>query len=165
MFFDGSDDAAYSDTQPTARQRGELIVKRLDNFIRESQSSNRGMSYTRWQEMAIQEFTNAILDSQRNFRMENQFITRVILVGAVAIVTIGFWGAIVAAGVSYDRQIIGLMLLGAGSILFLSAAFWGLRKFSNRFIMIKRRKLFQKIHSFDQQLMQLDIDLKRKLDK
>jgi len=165
MFFDGNDDKAYSDTKPTARQRGELIVKRLENFIRESQSSNGGVSYKRWQEMAIKEFTNAISDSQRNFRMENQFITRVILVGAVAIITIGFWGAIVAAGVSYDRQIIGLTLLGAGSILFLSLVFWGLRKFSNRFIMIKRQKLFRQIYSFDQQLMQLDIDLKRKLDK
>ena len=165
MFFDGNDDKAYSDTKPTARQRGELIVKRLENFIRESQSSNGGVSYTRWQEMAIKEFTNAILDSQRNFRTENQFITRVILVSAVAIITIGFWGAIVAAGVSYDRQIIGLMLLGAGSILFLTAVFWGLRKFSNRFIMIKRQKLFRQIYSFDQQLMQLDIDLKKKLDK
>ena len=165
MFFDGNGDKAYSDTQPTAQQRGELIVKRLENFIRESQSSNGGVSYKRWQEMAIKEFTNAISDSQRNFRMENQFITRVILVGAVAIITIGFWGAIVAAGVSYDRQIIGLTLLGAGSILFLSLVFWGLRKFSNRFIMIKRQKLFRQIYSFDQQLMQLDIDLKRKLDK
>ena len=48
MFFDGNDDKAYSDTQPTAQQRGELIVKRLENFIRESQSSNGGVSYTRW---------------------------------------------------------------------------------------------------------------------
>ena len=112
---------------PTPKQRGELIVKRLENFIREGRSDNSGISFRRWQEMAVHEFTNAILDAERDDQNDYQFMTRVIAVGALAIITIGFWGAIVAAGVSYDRQLTAFILIGAGGLLFLVFGLWPLK--------------------------------------
>ena len=163
--FNGANNDKYGlDAAPTAKQRAELIVKRLENLIREGQADKRGVSFKRWQEMAVQEFTNAILDTERYLKSDNRFLTRVILVCALAIITIGFWGAVVAAGVSYDRQIIAFILFGAGSVLLLAIGSWGLRQLNNRFIITRRQQRLKQIDSFDQQLAQLDLELKEKLN-
>ena len=152
-----------SGNKPTPKQRSELIVKRLENFIREGRSDNGGMSFKRWQEMAIHEFTNAILDAEQDEKNDYQFMTRVITVGALAIITIGFWGAIVAAGVSYDRQLTAFILIGAGGLLFLVFGLWGLRRFGNHFLSGRRRERLSRIAKFDHQLAQLDVELRKRL--
>ena len=149
--------------KPTPKQRGKLIVKRLENFIREGRSDKGGMSFRRWQEMAVHEFTNAILDAERDEQNDYQFMTRVIAVGALAIITIGFWGAIVAAGVSYDRQLTAFILIGAGGLLFLVFGLWGLRRLGKHVLSGRRRERLNRITKFDHQLAQLDIDLRKRL--
>ena len=154
-----------SGTKPTPKQRGQLIVKRLENFIREGRSDKGGISFKHWQEMAVHEFTNAILDVEREKRTDNQFLTRIIVIGAVAIVTMGFWGAIVAAKVSYDRQMVAFILMGAGSLLILSIGLWGLRYLAGHLFLGRRQERIKRVAKFDQQLAQLDIDLRERIKK
>ena len=156
-------DKNRSGNKPTPKQRSELIVKRLENFIREGRSDNGGMSFKRWQEMAIHEFTNAILDAEQDEKNDYQFMTRVIAVGALAIITIGFWGAIVAAGVSYDRQLTAFILIGAGGLLFLVFGLWGLRRLGEHLLSGRRRERLNRIAKFDHQLAQLEVDLRKRL--
>jgi hypothetical protein len=163
-FLKENSNSKYSlDTKPTAEQRGELIVRRLEKLIREGNANKSGVSFKRWQEIAMQEFTNAILDSDRYKKADNQFLTRVILIAALAIITIGFWGAVVATGVSYDRQIVAFIFVCAGSILLVSIGLWGLRQIGGRFIVARREQRLKRINNFDQQLAKLEIELKKKL--
>jgi hypothetical protein len=152
-----------SGNMPTPKQRGELIVKRLENFIREGRSDTGGMSFRRWQEMAVNEFTNALLDAEREKQRDNKFMTRVIAVGGLAVITIGFWGAIVAAGLSYDRQMVAFILISAGGLLLLVFGLWGLRWLGGNFLSGRRQNRLKSIANFDHQLAQLDIEIRKRL--
>ena len=154
-----------SSNKPTPRQRGELIVKRLETFIRDGRSDKGGMSFRRWQEMAVDEFTNAILDAEREERRDNRFMLRVMTVGGLAVITIGFWGAIVVAGVSYDRQMVAFILIGAGGLLSLVFGLWGLRWVSAYFLSSRREVRLRRITSFDYQLVQIDNEMQKRISE
>jgi hypothetical protein len=165
-FFKSVKDGEYrSSNKPTPRQRGELIVKRLENFIRDGRSDKGGMSFRRWQEMAVNEFTNALLDAERVERRDKQFMLRVITVGGLAVITIGFWGVIVVAGLSYDRQLVAFILIGAGGLLSLVFGLWGLRRVGERFLLGRREVRLQRIANFDYQLVQLDNELQKRISE
>ena len=159
-FFEGG--KYRSSNKPTPRQRGELIVKRLETFIRDGRSDKGGMSFRRWQEMAVDEFTNAILDAEREERRDNRFMVRVMTVGGLAVITIGFWGAIVVAGLSYDRQVVAFILIGAGGLLSLVFGLWGLRWVGAYFLSSRREVRLRRITSFDYQLVQIDNEMQKR---
>ena len=154
-----------SSNKPTPRQRGELIVKRLETFIRDGRSDKGGMPFRRWQEMAVNEFTNAILDAEREERRDNRFMVRVMTVGGLAVITIGFWGAIVVAGLSYDRQVVAFILIGAGGLLSLVFGLWGLRWVGAYFLSSRREVRLRRITSFDYQLVQIDNEMQKRISE
>jgi len=141
---------------PTAEQRAILIVKRLENFIRDGRSDDSGISFKRWQEMAVDEFTNGIRDAERNWRQESEFLTKTLVVGASAVITIGFWGIVITTEVFYGRQITAFILVGAGGALFLISALWGIRRLNGRLRADRRKGRIKRIIDFDSQLRQLD---------
>ena len=66
---------------PTPQERGTVIVKRLEQYIREGRSDQGGIPFRRWQELAVYETTNAILDAEKYWRKDHRFIDRGLLVG------------------------------------------------------------------------------------
>jgi hypothetical protein len=148
---------------PTPQERGEVIVKRLESFIREGRNDEGGISFKRWQELAVHEVTNAIRDAERHWRNDNRFITRGLAVGAATIVTIGFWGTVMAADAAPDRQTAALILVVAGGVLFAALGAWGGRRLDNFYQTGRRRDHFRRVFKFDRQLAQLDVDLKKRL--
>ena len=88
---------------PTPVERADVIVKRLEQFIREGRSQRGGISFKRWQELAVHEVDNAIRDAERHWRNDQRFITRGLAVGAACLITIGFWGTVLAAEAAPDR--------------------------------------------------------------
>ena len=166
FFFNSTGNGKYRpSSKTTPRQRGELIVKRLENFIRDGRSDKGGMSFRRWQEMAVNEFTNALLDAERDGQRDNQFMLRVISVGGLAVVTIGFWGAIVVSGLAYDRQLVAFILIGAGGLLSVVSGLWGLRRVAGHFLSGRREVRLQRIANFDYQLVQLDNELQKRISE
>ena len=148
---------------PTPQERGEVIVKRLEKFIREGRSDQGGISFKRWQELAVHEVTNAIRDAERHWRNDNRFVIRGLAVGAAAIVTVGFWGTVTAAEVAPDRQTAALILIIAGGLLFAVLGTWGIRRLDNFYQTGRRRDHFKRVFTFDRQLAQLDVDLEKRL--
>ena len=112
------DPPEYSDfwlgKNPTPTERADLIVKRLEQFIREGRTSQRGVAFKKWQEFAIDEVTNAIRDAERSWRGDHKFLTSALTIGAVALLTIGIWGSALAADMAPDRQTGALILMIAG---------------------------------------------------
>ncbi len=162
--FEPTDYSAYWMGQnPTPQERGEVIVKRLEQYIREGRTEHGGISFRRWQELAIHEVTNAIRDAEKHWRNDNRFITRGLAVGAATIVTVGFWGTVMAAEAAPDRQTAALILIVAGGILFAVLGAWGVRRLDKFYQSGRRRDHFERVFKFDRQLAQLDVDLEKRL--
>ncbi len=148
---------------PTPQERGEVIVKRLEQYIREGRTEHGGISFRRWQELAIHEVTNAIRDAEKHWRNDNRFITRGLAVGAATIVTVGFWGTVMAADAAPDRQTAALILIVAGGLLFAVLGAWGVKRLDKFYQSGRRRDHFERVFKFDRQLAQLDVDLEKRL--
>jgi len=148
---------------PTPIERADVIVKRLEKFIREGRSQRGGISFKRWQELAVHEVDNAILDAERHWRNDQRFVTRGLAIGAACLITIGFWGTLLAAEAAPDRQTAAIILIIAGGILFVVLGTWGARRLHRYYKAGYRRDRFARISVFDRQLAQLDRDLEKRL--
>ena len=118
---------ALMDGQPSPEERAHFVVKRLEQFIRDGRTVAQGMSFRQWQAMARIEIANAIIAAE-NIRQEDDVVTkRFLFVAASALVTIGFWGTLLA----FDRVSylpVAIICGGAGFCLFAFAAEWRIRK-------------------------------------
>jgi len=148
---------------PTPTERAEVIVKRLEKFIREGRTERGGINFKQWQELAVHEVNNAILDAERNWRGDQRFVTRGLTVGAACLVTIGFWGTLLAADAAPDRQTAAIILIVAGGILFAGLGAWGIRRLDRFYQLGRRKDHFLRVFHFDRQLAQLDYDLEKRL--
>jgi hypothetical protein len=148
---------------PTPEERGDAVVMRLENFIREGRTERGGIPFRRWQELARFEVANAIRDAERRWRGDDKFVTRGLLVGAVALVTAGVWGTLLAAEAAPDRQTAALILLVAGATLLAVLGAWGVRRLDRFYQLARRRDHFTRVRDFDRQLATLDKDLERRL--
>lgn len=148
---------------PTPIERADVIVKRLEKFIREGRSQRGGIPFKHWQELAVHEVNNAILDAERHWRNDQRFVTRSLAIGAACLITIGFWGTLIAAEAAPDRQTAATILIIAGGILFAGLGTWGVRRLHRYYQAGYRRDHFARVSTFDRQLAQLDRDLEKRL--
>lgn len=148
---------------PTPQERADVIVKRLEKFIRDGKSDRGGISFKRWQELAVHEVSNAIRDAEKRWRQDNRFISRGLSVGAATIVTIGVWGTVLASAAAPDRQTAALILIIAGGVLFALLGAWGIKRLDKFYQIGRRRDHLRRVYNFDRQLAQLDIDLEKRL--
>src|SRR5271154_6479764 len=83
-------------SDPTPSQRAEYMIRQLESFIRDKRT-DKGMSFKTWQVMAHAELTNAFIEHERQMLRvrQDRLGRRILLVSCAAIVTIGFWGAVV----------------------------------------------------------------------
>ncbi|NQV55684.1 MAG: hypothetical protein HQ503_07480 [Rhodospirillales bacterium] len=148
---------------PTPVERADVIVNRLEQFIRGGRTERGGISFKRWQELAVHEVSNAILDAERRWRGDQRFVTRGLTIGAACLVTIGLWGTLLAADAAPDRQTAAIILIVAGGVLFTILGAWGIRRLDRYYQLGRRDDHFRRVYDFDRQLAQLDYDLERRL--
>ena len=168
---DEQDLASFNDTErltgknPTPHERADLIVRRLENFIRKGRTEDGGINFRKWQEMAVLEVANAIRDAEKYLSSDQIFFTRILSVGAASLLTIGIWGTVLAADAATDRQTAALILIIAGSVLVSVLAIWGIRRIDHYFKRGRREYHIQRVLNFDRQLAKLDKDLEKRLKK
>ena len=148
---------------PTPQERAEIIVKRLEQFIREGKMDQRGIAFKQWQELATHEVANAIRDAERRWLQDQRFISRGLAVGAATLITIGVWGTVLAAELAPDRQTAAIILVIAGGLLFAVLGFWGIRRLDKFYQLGRRQDHFARVFHFDRQLAQLDLSLEKRL--
>ena len=150
---------------PTPHERADLIVRRLENFIRKGRTEDGGINFRKWQEMAVLEVANAIRDAEKYLTSDQRFFTRCLSVGAASLLTIGIWGTVLAADATTDRQTAALILIIAGFVLLSVLAIWGIRRIDHYFKRGRRQYHIQRVLNFDRQLAKLDKDLEKRLKK
>jgi len=151
---------------PTPHQRADYIVRKLEQMIRDGKTVGGGMSFSSWQQMARAELANAFADIERNkLRLaEDRTAKRLMASAAAALVTIGFWGVVMAADQSFGR-LPAILIFASGLVLVAAASEWGLRRSMARHKAAQRFDRFQRIEDLDKQIKKMEAELRRKLER
>jgi hypothetical protein len=152
-------------SDPSPQERADYLVRKLEEFIRAGKSEH-GLSFRTWQALARAEIAASFADiDQRRLRREADLtIRRILIVGAVALVTIGFWGAVLIVDRRYGA--VAALLLGAsGLVLAAMMLEFGLRRVANRLARRRRAAAFARIEEFDRQLKALEAQVRRRVTK
>jgi hypothetical protein len=151
---------------PTPPERADYVVRKLEQFILDGRSAEKGMSFRTWQAMAREELGNAFADIELRQLKRRADITvrRILIVGATSLVTIGFWGAVMAVDRRYGA-VASILLAVSGLVVAGLALELALRGAMNRILRQRRKGAIGRIEDFDRQLKTLEAELKRKIDK
>ncbi len=145
---------------PTPEDRATYVVLRLEQFIREGRKIDEGMSFRKWQAMALAEIAANIADAQNEVQKEEVPVNRLLFTASAAMVTIGFWGTAVSIHkVGYLAA--GLVCIGAGLIMLAVAGEWKFRKFWRRREADKRRTRLKNIEGLNRRIKRLERELER----
>ena len=147
---------------PTPEQKTEYLVRKLEQTIRDNRTV-KGMSFRTWQTIAREEILNAMRDMDKRQRVHDQTVNRLILVAASSLVTIGFWGAMVAVNTSFGG-IAAIITLVAGAALFFVTADWGIKRMSADYNKHKRVERLAHIEDLDKRIKRMEHDMKKKAD-
>jgi hypothetical protein len=157
-----SDDEAESeraDGNPTPEQRADFVAKRLEQFIRDGRTIGQGMNLKQWEDMAKAEIANAVTDAENCAQKDDVVTKRLLFIGASTMVTIGFWGTLLA----FDRAsylAVAIICGGAGFVLFAIAGEWRFRKFWSRRRARKRAEALHRVEELTVRIKRMERELK-----
>lgn len=148
---------------PTPEQQADYLVRKLEQTIRDNRTV-KGMSFRTWQAIAREEIVNALRAAERRRERHDRTIGRALLVGAAALVSIGFWGAVVAFDRAYGAWA-ALVSLVAGAALFFVAADWGIKRASAGWTKKKREERLAHIEDLDRRIKRMEDALRKKEER
>jgi hypothetical protein len=147
--------------EPTAEERAEYIVKRLELFIRENREPFKGMNFNKWQQLAKSEIANSLKDYDKRHFDTNQVSRRMLFILGSSVATIGFWGVAASFG-RVDYMLGGMICLIAGIIVIAHAGEWVTRKAWKKAQAKKRQRAYNNAVSLDRQIKNMEKELKNK---
>lgn len=158
---------AYEDTNPppeeqaypSADQRADFVVKRLEQFIREGRTIAEGMSLRQWQDMARFEISNALIAAENVHDEEDVVSKRLLFTIAASLTTIGFWGVLFA----YDKveYLVVAFIFGiTGIILLAIVGEWRLMKYFRRHQARQREKALRRVEDLTRRIKRMEKELK-----
>ncbi|AVM72707.1 hypothetical protein [Magnetospirillum gryphiswaldense] len=145
---------------PSPEQQADYLVRKLEQTIRDNRTV-KGMSFRTWQAIAREEIVNTLRAAERRHTQHDRTVNRVMLIGAASLVSIGFWGAVVAV----DRTFGGwaaLVSVLAGACLFFIAADWGIKRASAGWSKRKRQERLANIEDLDRRIKRMEEALRKK---
>lgn len=148
---------------PTPEQQADYLVRKLEQTIRDNRTV-KGMSFRTWQAIAREEIINALMAAEKRRADNDRSVGRILLVGAASLVSIGFWGAVVAVDRTYGG-IAALVALVAGAALFFIGAEWGIRRVGSGWSRQRRHQRLGNIEDLDRRIKRMEDALKKKHDR
>lgn len=157
--------AARPPGAPAPDERAEVVVTKLERFIRENRSASAGVSFRSWQAMAKQEITDAIRAVEGRQARESRTLDRLVLLAGAALSTIGVWGVALAIGQAPDRVLAAGLVLFAGLVVLWIMGALGLRSPIGRVKDARRRAALARVDDLHRQVRRLESDLKSRAKK
>ena len=143
--------------------RATYIVLRLEQFIREGRTLAEGMSFRRWQAMALTEIATNIAEAQNEIIREDPVTNRLLFTTASALITIGFWGT--AVSINKVGYIAAALVCGfAGFVLLAVAGEWSWTRFWRKRQSGKRKVRLAKIESLNRKIKKLEHQLEKEAE-
>lgn len=152
-----------ADDGPTPEQQADYLVRKLEQTIRDNRTV-KGMSFRTWQTIAREEIVNTLRAAERRRVRHDQSTSRALLVVAASLVSIGFWGAVVAADRTYGLWAALVAVIG-GSALFFVAADWGIKRASGGWSKKKREERLANIEDLDRRIKRMEDALRKKEER
>jgi hypothetical protein len=147
---------------PTAQERADFVTRRLEQFIRENRTIDRGVNFRKWQAMARMEIINAIEDAELDSQKDDVVTRRLMFIAASSLVTVGFWGVAFAWGrVGY--MAVALVCGLAALVLFAGALEWPIRRAVKRHARRRRGVALGRIEDLNARIRQMERELKREV--
>ncbi len=145
---------------PSPEDRATFVILRLEQFIREGRTLDEGMSFKKWQAMALTEIATNIADAQNEMIREDPITNRLLFTAAASLITIGFWGT--AVSINKVGYMAGAMVCGFAGFVLLATAFeWPIRKFWRKREAGKRRNRLKNIESLNRKIKRLESQLEK----
>jgi len=157
--YDESNPPPEEQAQPSAEQRADFVVKRLEQFIREGRTIAEGMSLKQWMDMARFEIFNALIAAENAHDDEEVVSKRLLFTVAAALTTIGFWGVLFA----YDKVqylVVAIIFGITGIILLAIVGEWRLMKYFRRHQARQRVKSLHRVEDLTRRIKRMEKELK-----
>lgn len=146
--------------EPTAEERANYVILRLEQFIRDGRKVAEGMSFKVWQSMAKTEIAIALTEAELAQQKEEQVTKRLLFTFASALVTVGFWGTAVSLHkVGYLAG--GIVCIIAGLALMGVAGEWRFRKWHKSRQADQRRETLARVEDLNRRIKRLENDLEK----
>ena len=151
---------------PSPGQRADFLVRKLEQFIRDGKTEKGGMSFATWQQLAREEISSAFaeIEKERLTAKEDRVVKRMLDIAASAVVTIGFWGVIMAVLGNFGMVPATILTL-AGFALLVIAGEWSLRKAASRYRDEQRLHRFYRIEDFDKKIKKFENEMKKRHER
>ena len=143
---------------PSPEDRATYVILRLEQFIRDGRSLDEGMSFKKWQAMALTEIATNIADAQNEMIREDPVTNRLLFTAAASLITIGFWGTAVSFH-HVGHLVAGIICAGAGAVLLFVIGHWRLRKWNNRRNAKERAKRLKRVENLNKRIKRLEMEL------
>jgi len=149
---------------PTPEDRATYIVLRLEKFIRDGRTLDEGMSFRKWQAMALTEIAANITEAKTKLSARTSVTNRLLFTTASALITIGFWGTAVSinkVGYIDDALVCGF----AGLVLLTVAGEWQWTRFWRKCQAGKRKLRLGRIKSLNRKIKKLEHELEKEVSE
>lgn len=146
----------------TPEDRATYIVLRLEQFIRDGRTLAEGMSFRKWQAMALSEIATNIAEAQNQMVRDDPITNRLLFTAAASMITIGFWGT--AVSIHKVGYLAAALVCGfAGLVLLAVAVEWPFRKFWRGYQAKKRYKRLSHIETLNRKIKKLEAVLEKEV--
>lgn len=154
--------APRSEEALKAEERAEVVVTKLERFIRDHRTLTRGVSFRKWQDMAKSEIAQLIVEVQNDHHEQNRSAERLLILLGVSLATIGVWGMALALQMAPNRFLAALLVAVAGVVALWVAGAFGLRSPLRRFRVNSTRKSLERVRSLNSKVTELEQYLKKR---
>lgn len=148
---------------PTPEQQADYLVRKLEQTIRDNRTA-KGMSFATWQAIAREEITNALRSADKRRAGDDRLLSRMALVVASGLVTVGFWSAVVLVDKSFGR-VAAMLSLAAGACIAFVLGEWALKRAGRRWADEKRAERLAKIEDIDRRIKRMEFEMQKKADR
>ena len=157
--YDPNNPPPEEQAHPSAQQRADFVVKRLEQFIREGRTIAEGMSLKQWMDMARFEIFNALIAAENAHTDDEAVSKRLLFTVAASLTTIGFWGVLFA----YDKVqylVVAIIFGITGIILLAIVGEWRLMKYFRRHQARQREKTLHRVEDLTRRIKRMEKELK-----
>lgn len=146
----------------TPEEKAEVIVLKLERFIRDNRTLAKGVSFRKWQELAKLEIAAAIRSKEVLRDLESRALDRAMIVLGVGLATVGVWGSLLAIDGAPNRIIGGTLTFIGGMMTLWVAGALGLKSPLKRFQANRRRTHMKKVRALHAEVRALETYLKKR---
>lgn len=145
-----------------AEEKAEIVVTRLERFIRDHRTLSRGVSFRKWQDLAKTEIADLLKEQETQQAREHRYVEKTLMLIGAGLATIGVWGTALALTMAPDRVLAAVLTLAGGFITLWGVGALGLRTPFRQFQTENARLALDRVRAVNRTVRDLEHQLKKR---